>query len=148
MRMFELTMLFLALLCVSDSSYAQNNAEMLKSLLNTGKIAKVKVLRIADEVMTRIPITPERLRSKAEYEVVFKYAFESSFGSFLSEISAEESSRPADVRWGVLFYDASDKEVGSVFVDGFGDSGYLNGTECRFKAGLPTHLRRIIGGLH
>jgi hypothetical protein len=71
----------------------------------------------------------------------------------MSGISVKAEVPSADVRWGVLFYGKDGKEIGSLFADGLGRHGYLNGTLVSFHAaspedGIASRLRKILARVH
>jgi hypothetical protein len=123
---------------------AQNSMAELKSLLKAGAITRVEILRIPDDVTTRTSVTPEALRSIASYKVIFCEGFEPTFSALLSETSLKRSSQRSDLRWGILFYDASGREICSMFVDRFGENGYLKEEPVVFGSNLAKRLRQII----
>jgi hypothetical protein len=129
---------------VHGQDAAQNTMKALSSLLKTGTIRRVEILRLPDEVLTRTNVTPEALRSIASYKVIFNEGLEPTFGSLLSETSFKTSAQRSDLRWGVLFYDAAGQEVASIFVDKFGEKGYLNKGAVVFGSNLARQLRQII----
>jgi hypothetical protein len=55
-------------------------------------------------------------------------------------------SRKPDLRWGVFFYDPQGQEIGSLFVDQFGQYGYLNDLTVSFQTGTST--RNLAKRLH
>jgi hypothetical protein len=128
------------------------NVEALKSLLRAGRVTKVEMLRMPDNVMTRVAVTPQALRSSASYIIIFHSDIDGTFEPLLSGISLKIDEHTPDLRWGVIFYDAQDREVGSIFVDKSGQFGYLNGESVSFNGGLldtnlAKRLRRITGNL-
>jgi len=131
-------------MCVYGQNAAQDSTETPKSLLKAGAIKRVEILRLPDEVMTRTSVTPEALRSIATYKVVFNRGFESTFGSLLSETLFKRSSQNSDLRWGVLFYDNSGQEIGSIFVDKFGQNGFVNKETVRFTSNLAKRLHQVV----
>jgi hypothetical protein len=147
MKIFWFVLVLLVPLSVHGQNAAQDSMQALSSLLKAGTVRRVEVLRLPDEVMTRTNVTPEALRSIASYKVIFNEGFESTFGSLLSETSFTTSTQRSDLRWGVLFYDASGQEVGSLFVDKFGEKGYLNKQAVLFGSNLARRLRQIIRDL-
>jgi hypothetical protein len=148
MKMLWFSLFLFAPMCVGGQNAAQDGMESLRSLLKAGTIRRVEILRIPDETMTRTSVRPEDLRSIASYKVIFNEGFESTFGSLLSETSFNRSSQNSDLRWGVLFYNASGEEVGSMFVDKFGENGVVNGEHVRFTSNLAMRLRQVVRGLH
>jgi hypothetical protein len=97
--------------------------------------------------MTRTSVTPEVIRSIASYKVIFNDGFQSAFGPLLAETSFSKSGQNGDLRWGVLFYDKSGHEVGSLFVDKFGGNGFVDNTPVHFSSNLSKRLRQVVRDL-
>ena len=144
MKTFWLVLVLSSPIYIFGQNANQNSMETLKSLLKAGTVRRVEILRLPDEVMTRTSVTPEAIRSIASYEVIFNEGLESTFGLLLSETSFSKSSQNSDLRWGVLFCDNSGQEVGSIFVDKFGESGFVNKEAVRFNSNLARQLREIV----
>jgi hypothetical protein len=130
----------------------ESNMDELRSLLKSGAVKRVLVLRVPDAVMTRVDVTPQALGSIASYTVTFREDIEATFEPLLAGLSFKKEKRNPDLRWGVLFYDAHDQELGSLYVDKFGQEGYLNGETVVFETGLlesnvAKRLRRIVSSL-
>jgi len=56
------------------------------------------------------------------------------FSPLLSGMSVKRVQHLPDLRWGLYFYDAQGKEAGSLFVDQFGQYGYLNDQNVSFES--------------
>jgi hypothetical protein len=130
----------------------ESKMDALRSLLKTGAVTKVEVLRMPDTVMTRVAVTPQALRLSASYTVIFNEDIVGTFEPLLVGVSPKVENHNADLRWGVLFYDAQNHETGSLFVDKAGQYGYLNGETVSFDTGfldasLAKRLHKIIGNL-
>jgi hypothetical protein len=142
---------FLAVAFIPMYLYGQSappdNMETLKSLLEGERIRKVEILRVPDGLMTRTSVTPDDMRALASYSVIFNDDFESTLSSTFSETSFKRSSQSSDLRWGILFYNASGHEIGSVFVDKFGKYGYVNKETVQFGSNLAKRLHQIIQDL-
>jgi len=147
MRILWFVLFLFAPTYVYGQNATQDNVETLKSLLKAGTVRRVEVLRIPDDVLTRTSVTPNVMRSIASYKVVFNEGFEPTFGSLLSETFFKRSSQGSDLRWGVLFYDAKGQEVNSIFVDHFGEKGYMNGEAVLFGTNLAKRLLQIVRDL-
>ena len=152
MRALQLMMLLIIPVCAFAQSPSPNTTqadmERLKSLLDEGTVAKVQVLHMPDSTLTRAAVSQEALRSIASSVVNFKDHLAETFNPLFSGISVKRENHRPDLRWGVLFYDAQDHEIGSVFVDKFGRYGYLNGQTVSFDTGffnanLATRLHKI-----
>jgi hypothetical protein len=137
-------------LCLSACAYGQTNpraaTENLRSQLK-GNVRTVEILRMPDEVLTRVNVSPEQLPLLAHYTVTLNAEFESSIGSLLSAADPKPGTEDSDLRWGVLFRDASGREIGAIFVDRFGKKGYVNKEKVIFGSNLAKRLRQIIRDL-
>jgi hypothetical protein len=100
-----------------------------------------------DDVMTRVNVTPERLRSWAIYRVIFYSDLGTIFEPVLSDAGPKPSSQSSDLRWGILFCDESGREVGAIFVDRFGGSGYVNKDTVVFRSDMAKRLHQIVRDL-
>jgi hypothetical protein len=154
MRAFWLIMLLIVpvFMFAQSSSQSSPEADMerLKSLLKEGTVAKVKVLHVPDSTLTRMAVSQEALRSIASSVLDFTDHITEKFNPLLSDVSVKRENHTPDLRWGVVFYDAQDHEIGSVFVDKFGRYGYLNGQTVSFDTGffaanLAKRLHKITG---
>jgi hypothetical protein len=121
--------------------------DRLRTLVQSGAIERIELLRMPDEVMTRVNVTPESLQSLANYKVVFYKDLAITFDPVLSEASPKTSTREADLRWGLLFCDKTGREIGAVFVDKFGEMGYVNTDRVRFGLNIAKRLRQVIRNL-
>lgn len=147
MKLLWLLSLFIPMSLTAQNS-TQNHVDNLKALLKGRAIKRIELLRIPDEVMTRTAVDQEFVRSGAWYKVVFNKDFENTFDSLLSVTSPKTTRKNSDLRWGVIFYDASGQEVGSIFVDKFGKTGYLNKDAVSFGTDVAKRLRQVIRELH
>jgi hypothetical protein len=108
----------------------------LDSMVLTGKIAEIKV-EIAPEANIPTNITAADLRSGGAVTMIFKSVARHSFGSLLYNISTKPAAGTPDLRWAVFLYDSKRKEVGSLFLDGSGEMGYLDDKLVSFQSGEP-----------
>ena len=124
---------------------AKADMEMLKALLKSGTATKVQVVHLSDSTETYTAVTPQSLRTLAETTKAFDQNLAETFDPVLSGIVVKPVDHPADLRWGVLFYDAKGHEIAALFVDKFGHDGYLNGEMVSFDAGASgTNLAKRI----
>ena len=124
--------------------------EKLASLLKQGAVGKVKVLHVHDSTLTRVAVSKEALHSIANSTLDFSDQIAEKFGSLLSGVSVKKEDHTPDLRWGVFFYDAKGQKVGSLFVDKFGQHGYVNDQTVSFETGasernLAKCLHKIAG---
>ena len=150
-------LIFLALIApilmsaqTSSQGDPQVDLEKLASLLKQGAVGKVKVLHVHDSMLTRVAVSKEALHSIANSTLDFSDQIAEKFGPLLSGVSVTKEDHTPDLRWGVLFYDAQGQEIGSLFVDKFGQYGYLNDQTVSFETGtlarnLAKRLHKITG---
>jgi hypothetical protein len=112
----------------------------------TTEIAKLTVYHLAKFVLTETALTGEALEARSDTE-----KFESTDHALIEEALAFiAKARPADgdcdARWGLVFGDASDARVRSLYLDGFGTKGNLDGAPVKFDdQGLIEWLRAKYG---
>jgi hypothetical protein len=128
----------------------QVDLEELASLLKQGAVGKVKLLHLHDSTSTRVDVSKEALHAIANYTLDFSDQIAEEFGPLLSGVSVKKEDHTPDLRWGVFFYDAQGREIGSLFVDKFGQYGYVNDQTVSFEAGafepsLAKRLHKITG---
>jgi hypothetical protein len=118
----------------------------LAALLKQGAVGKVRVLHVHDSMLTRVAVSKDALRSIATSTQDFSDQIAEKFGSLLSGVSVKTETHTPDLRWGVFFYDPQGQEIGSLFVDQFGQHGYLNDQTVSFQTG--TSARNLAKRLH
>jgi len=130
----------------SSQGNPQLDLEKLASLSKHGSVVKVKVLHLHDSTETRVDVNKESLDSIAGSTLDFSDHIAEKFGTLLSGVLVKKENHTPDLRWGVFFYDAQGKELGSLFVDKFGQHGYLNDQTVSFKTG--TLAQNLAKSLH
>jgi hypothetical protein len=138
--------------CRSTSSQGDPQVELqnLASLLKQGTVGKVKVVHVHDSTLTRVAVSKEVLHSIANSTLDFSDQITGKFAPLLSGISVKKERKTPDLRWGVFFYDAQGQQIGSLFVDKFGQYGYVNDEPVSFETpafarSLARHLHKITG---
>jgi hypothetical protein len=124
----------------------QVELEKLAALSKQGAVGKVRVLHVHDSMLTRVAVSKDTLRSIATSTQDLSDQIAEKFGSLLSGVSVKTETHPPDLRWGVFFYDPQGQEIGSLFVDQFGQYGYLNDQTVSFRTG--TSSRNLAKRLH
>jgi hypothetical protein len=142
-------LLLSALLCLlSATSSAQITSDdslaTLKQQIQSRAIASVVVLHMPDDVLTRVAVTPELMWKWAETKVILDDAQRAKLQSLIDATNAKPSPEKSDLRWGILFYNSSGIEIASVFVDHFGQKGYVNNQPVQFSKNLSTPLHLLI----
>jgi hypothetical protein len=142
---------FLAIvLCLSACAYGQTTARAVTDNLRSqlkGTVQSVEILRMPDDVLTRAAVRPEQLPLWAYYKVTLNEEFAPAIDSLLSAAGPKPGAEDSDLRWGVLFRDGSGREIGAIFVDRFGEKGYVNKEKVTFGSNLAKRLRQIIRDL-
>jgi hypothetical protein len=146
-------LIFLALIApilmsaqTSSQGDPQVDLEKLAALLKQGAVGKVRVLHVHDSMLTRVAVSKDALHAMATSTQDFSEQIAEKFGSLLSGVSVKTVSHTPDLRWGVFFYDPQGQEIGSLFVDEFGQYGYLNDQTVSFQTG--TSARNLAKRLH
>jgi hypothetical protein len=144
MKLLWIAAMFLlpASLCAQNSKSGDLNAMI--TTLKSHTIKRVEVLRIPDNVSSIVAITQDALRKSPSYSITMNNGFEPALESLLTGIAAEKSDKTSDLRWGVLLFDASGREIGSFFVDHFGMTGYLDGKPVQFSDSMSKRMRKFI----
>jgi hypothetical protein len=154
MRMLFLVILLIVpvLMLAQASSHGepQLDLEKLASLLKKGEVGKVKVLHVHDSTLTRVAVSKVALHSIASSTLDCSDHVAEKFGELLSGVSAKKENHTPDLRWGVFLYNAQGQQIGSFFVDKFGQFGYINDQIVSFETGafsrnLSKRLHKITG---
>lgn len=122
-KCYSVILLMLLLVASGARAEAQGQSQAvdeLSSLLQNHQIARLEILHVSDSLLTRTRITPESLHQLCKYKVVIQNPWESaSFSELLRSVKEVESGSPTDaaeVRWAILFFDASGKERSAIFL--------------------------------
>lgn len=118
----------------------------LASLMKQGAVTKIKVTHSPDSIATRVAVSKDALQSIANSTLEFSDHIPEKFGPLLLDVSTKKGNHTPDLRWGVSFYDAHGKEIGSLFVDRFGQYGYVNDQTVSFATGASA--RNLAQRLH
>ena len=128
------------------SGNPQADLESLTSLITQGAIGRVRIIHLKDSIETRVNVTKEALRRLANYNLEFSDHLAEKFAPPLSGVSIKREHHQPDLPWGVFFYDPKDLLIASLFVDMFGQYGYLNDQNVSFQANSAT--RNLAKDLH
>lgn len=123
----------------SSRSNPQVDLEKLASLSKQGAVVKIVVLHLQDSTATRVAVSKEALQSIASSTLNFNDQISEKFGPLLSGVSVKKEDHAPDLRWAMFFYDAQGQEIGSLFVDKFGQYGYVNDQTVSFQTTLSEH---------
>jgi hypothetical protein len=94
---------------------------------------RLEILALPQDVLTRFDIRPDLLEGQYEYKITARLFHGSEYWhEFVYELRHSTIKRteaaPSDVRWGCIFYDKSGATVLTMYFDGFGMKGVINGT--------------------
>jgi len=147
-----LNLLFLAL--IFQTAYAQagmsSGLKALRNSLSENAITSVVVLRMPDEVTTRVAVTPQVLREAPpptrKYKVEMSHSRSTLIMQWMTQTRLTRTKRCPDLRWGLLFMDRDGKEVASIFSDRFGQVGNVDGQNVEFSdTRLIDTIHRFVG---
>ena len=157
MRILRLLVLFSVPVCLCAQSGIPSGHDDLietpQSLIESDAVAKVLVIHLTDSTMTRVSVTRQALLSMASSTFEITTDIKKRLDPVFTGISYEKESHTPDLRWGVLFRNVHNREIGSVFVDKFGEHGYVNKEAVRFRvaqsgSNLAKELHKLTGDPH
>src|SRR4029077_3210840 len=109
---------------------------------------RIEILHVPDDLVTVGAITPETVREISRYEVVIRKSSElASLPALLvalKEIEKATVDRPGEVRWAILFFDASQKETSAIFLSRNGRLGYFEGSPLSLQGKLLEWSKKLI----
>lgn len=134
----------LTIMLVSSGLFAQGNPRKssdnqvtTKALIESGAVARVLIFHVPDSTMTRVALTPQALLSMAGSGYEITTDIKERLKPVFAGMTFQKENRIPDLRWGLLFYDVNNREIGSVFVDKFGRYGYVNKVAGLFQSDHP-----------
>jgi hypothetical protein len=142
----------LILLLISQMAYAQtsmkNDLAALRNSLSENAVVSIVVLRMPDDVTTRVAVTPQVLRQLPppgrKYTIKMSHSRSQLLIQWINEAKPAPRNRCPDLRWGLLFMGRDGKEVASIFSDRFGSAGNIDGHNVEFP---DTRMIDTIHGL-
>jgi hypothetical protein len=139
-----LSVLLCLLPAISSVQMTDDSMSSSRRQLETQALASIVVLHMSDDVLTRIAVTPDLKRKWAEVKVTLDDTQKVKLQSMIHDTSAKPSAEKSDLRWGILFYDPLGNETGSIFVNRFGKTGYINSQAVTFSQNLRGPLHQLI----
>jgi hypothetical protein len=122
----------------------QSRIDALVRSLRANEIARVEILQIPPRILTRTRVSPEMLERSFHYKLTIRDVRGGAYSSDLLATVASVTVRPAaemgDLRWGVLFYDAAEKRVASIYFDSSGRRGAVDSQSVSFDGDLSKWL--------
>jgi len=140
-RMLKLTFVALMLQLAYSQSAMKDELASFENSLREDAISSIVVLRMPDDVTTRIDVTPQVLRkglsSTRKYKIEMNQVRSKLLIRWIQQTTFTRTKRSPDLRWGLLFVDHNGKEIASIFSDRFGQVGNVDGHNIEFS---NTHL--------
>jgi hypothetical protein len=126
--------------------------QSLKRDLLSEKIKRVRVLFVPYEVATRVRLTPELLRTSAEFARVLEMD-EAMRGRLLAAIEKTRVTpldSPPDLRWGAIFLDSQEVQLHSIYLNGkillgTGRQGIIDGNRVKLNDALVEWFEAAFG---
>ena len=156
----RITSWFLAIMLVPFGLFAQgnpregagNDVRTPKALIESGAVARVLIFHVPDSTMTRVALTPKALLSMAGSGYEITTDIKERLKPVFAGMTFQKENRVPDLRWGLLFYGADNHEIGEVFVDKFGQYGYVDREAGSFQSehpgsNLAKELHKLTGDL-
>jgi hypothetical protein len=132
-------LIFLALMFQVAYAQATMNDELaaLRDSLSENAVSSVVVLRMPDDVTTRVAVTPQVLREvpspTLKYNIEMNHSRSKLLMKWMKQATLTRTERSPDLRWGLLFVGHDGKEVASIFSDRFGRVGNVDGQNVEFS---------------
>ncbi len=131
---------------MADGSKPQRQIDAIADMLARREIGRVEILNVPRRILTYASITPEGLEEIFHYKLTIHDMSGGLYRKELAEIlkstKVQPNSNMGDIRWGLIFYDASERRVGAIYLDGFGDRGAVDDVPVAFKGKLYKWLNR------
>jgi hypothetical protein len=144
MRSLLLVTVFSLPVLVQAQPSRDANFDAIQSMLKAGTIKSIEIVRVPDDVETRVDISPSALRAESYYTITLNEEREPLSESLLDGATFQQSSQRSDLRWGLFFRDGLGRQISEVFVDRFGMTGYVNGESVRFNVNMSRRLRQFV----
>jgi hypothetical protein len=116
----------------SDAVDPELSARAVADLMRSDTIVRLEILYFPKEMETLTRMTPQSLETQCWYRIAVEQfqwsAVRSDLISALEGCFVQPAAREPDCRWGCIFYDARSNRLLSIFSDGRGSVGMINGT--------------------
>jgi hypothetical protein len=130
----------------TGANEAQSQIADLYQKLHESKIHRVEILHIPHGRTSSISITPEELEKDYFYKLINRKAdsleFQVRLGKVLETIRVQPESEMPDIRWGIIFYDISERRLGAIYLNGYGDRGVVGNIPVSFRGDLFSWLNK------
>ena len=143
-------------LIVSGCSPAKDNGNIgpvtarldaLADEVRTGRVATIEVAQIRLSKEFFVAVLPDTLDTVWDYKFTIRTIDDSHrkrISELLKAAPVEVSTTPGDLRWGIVFYSADQKRLGSLYFDTFGRRGTIDNTPVSFRVDFLFRLRHAL----
>ncbi|HEY4210368.1 MAG TPA: hypothetical protein VGM84_02705 [Steroidobacteraceae bacterium] len=125
-------------------SVAQTRVDALTNSLRLSRVERVEVFQIPPRILTRTRVTPEMLERSYHYKMIIRDMRGGAYNSDLLAAVASTSVQPVaemgDLRWGLIFFDATEQRVASLYFDASGRRGAVDSIPVSFNGDLGKWL--------
>jgi hypothetical protein len=138
------TFLFMAICFLCEGIMAQEKTNdvqnVLKKVQETGNVHKIEIIHYPVYILTRISVSPEWLEEDYHYKLTLR---DEGIRLYLPGLAqALQDTRIVkgnpedgrDVRWGILLFDSENRRIASIYMERFGDRGYVDAIPVNFSA--------------
>lgn len=136
--------------CRLSPSVEGKTGEVL-SLLHSYDIQRLEIIYLPVEILTRSALTPEMLEKGWQYKIIISHfvgtPVEKTLGRAIEASTFDHADRKGDMRWGCIFYSSQDTRVLSIYFDGSGCVGVINGEAVLSNGKVVNVLRESCAGL-
>lgn len=123
---------------------AQSRIDALIVSLRSSGIGRVEILQIPPRILTRTRVTPDMLERSFHYKLIIQDvrggAYNPDLQAALSSTSVQPATDMGDLRWGVMFFDAAEHRVASLYFDASGRRGAVDSLPVSFNGDLSKWL--------
>jgi len=151
---YVFVLILLACLCLFPGQVMADEPVATRSALNSlvsellaGRIQRVDIFFMSYDRGTYTRITPQMLEAQADKRFALEISAAASEGLVraIEGIRLHETADPADLRWGMVFWDRSGNRVHSIYLNsryifGTGRRGYIDGALVGLNASLINWL--------
>ncbi len=135
-RIYKIVFLAFIVQMAHAQTSMNNELTALKNALSENSISSVVVLRMPDDITTRISVSPQALRkvdsTTRKYAVEMNRSRSALLLDWITQARFTRRELTPDCRWGLLFMDRNGKEIASIFSDKFGLAGNVDGHNLDF----------------
>ena len=122
---------------MKDTARKETLARVVEAL-EQSRIARIEILHMPDELLTRSSVLPEMLDSGYFYKLEVKNvpAVKSSLLKALQKLNLSSSDTIPDLRWAIAFYDSENTRITTIYIDSRGRHGVIDGTNIKMNGSL------------